>query len=223
MIIKAETKADIIYHDLKKKILANLLPAETHLIIRQLSKEYGTSDIPVREALKELTAEGILETIPHVGSRVRGISQKSIQDMLEMRELLEPLAARLAVERITLEQFNDLKKHWQDMIDDYNNQALEDYAKSNRSFHSLLIESCGNNCLQKALENLILMEKRIQIVFELFPDIIDDSYREHAEMIGLIEQKKGLEMEKLMAKHKKRAFDKMRLYFKMTISEENCR
>ncbi|MEN6316675.1 MAG: GntR family transcriptional regulator [Veillonellales bacterium] len=220
MIIKAETKATIIYHDLKKKILANMLPAETHLIIRQLSKEYGTSDIPVREALKELTAEGILETIPHIGSKVRGISQESIRGMLEMRELLEPVAARLAVKRITPEQFHDLKECWQDMMDAYNRQALKEYSKDNRAFHSILIKACGNDCMQKTLENLIIMEKRIQTVFELFPEIIEDSYREHAEMIHFIEQKNGSEMEKLMAKHKKRAFDKMRLYFKIRTNDD---
>ena len=78
MPISPMTKSASIYQELKRKILEGILDPGTHLIIKQISSEYGISDIPVREALKELNAEGLVETIPHVGSKVAAFSQKNI-------------------------------------------------------------------------------------------------------------------------------------------------
>lgn len=213
MSIHVQTKAEIVYNDLKNKILKNLLPPGTRLVIRNLSKEYGTSDIPVREALKELTAEGLIETIPHVGSTVKEISYKTIKDMLEFRLLLEPIIAKLAIQRIDPVEIEDLKSLISAM---QSKDAQSDptlYAKLNRDFHSILLYATHNDYIIKAVTNLMQLEKRTQTIFNLFPETISQSLIEHKEILSCIQNKDLVGVEKISLEHKRRSFDKILAYY----------
>lgn len=213
MSISPMTKSASIYYELKKRILEGKLEPGTHLIIKQIATEYGISDIPVREALKELNAEGLVETIPHVGSRVKGFSTKNVKDMLEMRECLEPFAAELAVinaDDLTIKQLENccLTAEMALKVKD-----VQKYSECNKAFHRLIIEGCGNQLLMNTIFEMMESEKRMRMVFEIFPEILEDSLKEHCQMLSFIKEKKSKEMWQLMYHHKKRSFDKMRKYF----------
>lgn len=213
MTIVAQTKTELIYEDLKRKILSGELPPDSRLVIRKLSTEYGSSDIPVREALKELTAEGLLETKPHVGSRVIGISVANVKDMLQMREYLEPLAARLAAKNSTPEIIEALKLAYEHSKASAAKKDAAAYSAANRSFHAIILQACGNIYLQKMLEELLEIDKRTRMIFQINSQIIPKSMLEHREMIRLMEAKDGEGMAKLTKLHKCRAMKKIKEYF----------
>lgn len=215
MSINAMTKAASIYQEVKKNIMSGELQPGTHLIIKQLATKYGISDIPVREALKELNVEGLVETIPHVGSRVANISLKNIADMLVMREYLEPFAAELAADHADDQVIEKLEVIYQAMQDAFQANDIEEYGKLNKNFHYIIIQASENQILIHTILDLIESEKRMRKVFQIFPDILENSCREHGEMIQLIKEHKKLAMKQLMYEHKKRSFDKMRKYFKI--------
>lgn len=207
------TKSASIYYELKRRILEGKLEPGTHLVIKQIATEYGISDIPVREALKELNAEGLVETIPHVGSRVKGFSTKNVKDMLEMRECLEPFAAELAVinaDDLTIKQLENYCIAAETAI---KAKDIQKYSECNKAFHRLIIEAGGNQLLTNTILEMIESEKRMRMVFEMFPEIIEDSVKEHCQMLAFFKEKKSKEMNQLMYYHKKRSFDKMRKYF----------
>lgn len=215
MTIVAQTKTELIYDDLKKKILSCELPPDTRLVIRKLSTEYGSSDIPVREALKELTAEGLLETTPHVGSKVIGVSVENVRDMVQMREFLEPLAARLAAKNSNPEIVAALKQayaHSKEMAETGDATA---YSNANRAFHAIIMKACNNIYLQKMLEDLLEIDKRTRMIFQINSQIIPKSMAEHREMIKLMEAKDGEGMAKLTKLHKGRALKRMKEYFNL--------
>ncbi|MGG5965215.1 GntR family transcriptional regulator [Salmonella enterica] len=213
MKIIAKTKAKLIYDDLKHKILSGELKAGTRLIIHDLALSYGSSDIPVREALKELAAEDLTEMNPHKGSSVRHLSLKELHDMLEIRKTLEPLAARLAAENITPELIQALEAVYQQLATVALEENFAKFSTLNREFHSLIIEACGNTYLTRILRELLSNERRTKAVFELFPEMISVSLKEHGEIIQLLKEKKGEEIAGLMLKHKARAYDRLQRYF----------
>lgn len=215
MVIVSKTKTELVYNDLKKKILSCELKPEARLVIRQLAQEYGSSDIPVREALKELTAEGLVETVPHKGSTVVGISIKNIQDMLQMREYLEPIAASLAAQNSTPAVIKELKKAYENTIKIAASGDMQAYSLANRAFHDIIIKNCGNTYLQNMLHELINIDKRTCMIFQIYSKTIEKSKVEHLEMIKLMEDKDSQKLAELTRIHKNRAFQKIKKYFKL--------
>ncbi|PHI28115.1 GntR family transcriptional regulator [Budvicia aquatica] len=221
MTMITKTKAKMIYDDLKRRILSGELKADVRLVIHQLAVSYDSSDIPVREALKELAAEDLIEMSPHKGSRVKKLSVKEMQDMLEIRKNLEPLAARLAAENSTPELIAALEGvfHRSEKLAEEKNYS--EYSNVNREFHQLIVEASDNTYLKKILSELLSNERRTKTIFDLFPDIVTVSLKEHRQMIRLIEAKKGQEIAELMLMHKSRSYGKLQDYFSKLSHEAN--
>lgn len=209
-----QTKAEAIYCDLKSRILSGELKADMRLKIRQLAISYESSDIPVREALKELAAEELIEMNPHRGSIVKRFSLKEMQNMLEVREVLEPLAAKLAAERATPELVAALKKIQEKCKKFDREHNYIDYSNANREFHRLIIEASDNDYIIKYMEKLLILQIYTKTIFELFPETTEFSLEDHEKIISLIKKKDGDGLQKIMLGHKKRAYNKLREHFK---------
>ena len=214
MSITSITKSEAIYNEVKKEILNGILKPGTRLLIQHIANQYGVSDIPVREALRELTAEGFVETTPHIGSRVASMSLKGIEEMFFMREFLEPLAAELAVENIDEQTIEVLERYYFKMEKTLKAGDVTEYRDINRAFHKLLIEISGNGLLTKTIFELMESEKRMQMIFQLFPEILEISNKEHRMMLQFIKERNGKALAKTVYHHKKRVFDKMRKYLR---------
>lgn len=222
------TKSSVIHDELRQAILSGALKPGTDLIIKQIAEQYGISDIPVREALKKLNAEGLVDSIPHVGSKVASISLQNIEDMLIVREHLDSLAAKLAAENADDRIIASLEAYCSNMQTALTANDVTAYQALNKKFHSCIIEASGNQVLIKMINDLLYSEKRMAIifrsVFELFPDIIRESMADHQQMMIYFRSKNSKALAKLMYRHKKRAFDKMRRYIRENIDkkEEIC-
>lgn len=98
------------YVDIRNKILKGELPVGMAISRRQLAEEFKISVPPVTEALQRLEAEGILESKPRVGTRVRKPTRQEIEDRCLLREALECQSARLFAERATSTEKNELAR-----------------------------------------------------------------------------------------------------------------
>jgi DNA-binding GntR family transcriptional regulator len=166
----------------------------------------------VREALRELTAEGFVETIPHVGSRVASMSLKDIEEMLVMRECLEPYAAELAALHAEEKTIEKLERYPLDMKKAFDAHDTGTYRDLNSAFHKLFIEASGNQLMTKTIAELRDSEKRMRMIFQLFPEILELSNKEHGLMVRYLKERNGKALSKVVYEHKKRVFDKLRKY-----------
>ena len=208
------TKSEAIYRELKKVILNGTLKPGTRLLIQQIARQYGVSDIPVREALKELTAEGFVETKPHVGSRVASMSLKDIEEMLVMRECLEPYAAELAAVNADEKTIAKLERYNLDMKKAFDAKDTAAYRDINRAFHKLFVEASGNRMMSKTILELMDSEQRLWLIFQLFPEILELSNKEHGMIVRHLRERNGKALSQVVYEHKKRAFDKLLKYLK---------
>lgn len=218
MSITSITKSEAIYNEVKKEIFNGILKPGTRLLIQHIAKQYGVSDIPVREALRKLTSEGFVETIPHIGSKVASMSLKGIEEMFFMREFLEPLAAELAVENADEQTIEILERYYFEMKKALEAGDVTEYRDLNRAFHKLFIEVSGNELLTKTIFELMESEKRMQMIFQLFPEIFEISDKEHGMMLLLLKERNGKVLAKVVYEHKKRVFDKMRKYLRSQLN-----
>lgn len=105
---------DVVFNTLRKAILRGELKPGERLMEIQLANKLGVSRTPIREAIRKLELEGLVLMIPRKGAEVAQITEKNMQDVLEVRKALEELSVQLACERITPEQVEEMRNAAED-------------------------------------------------------------------------------------------------------------
>jgi DNA-binding GntR family transcriptional regulator len=131
-------------------ILQGDLPPGSRLVETRLAKQLGTSQAPVREALRDLASLGFIDTKPYRGSWVRQPSKQELIEAIEVRAELESLAARLAATRRTEQCVADLDRLLEEMTEAAERHNPHDHAVKNTQFHARIVEAAGNRSLEKA-------------------------------------------------------------------------
>ncbi|KZK97994.1 putative HTH-type transcriptional regulator YdfH [Pseudovibrio sp. Ad14] len=178
--IKAGSAADPIYRDLKFKIMKGTLEGGRPLRQDEIASAHGVSKIPVREALRRLEIEGLVEFRPQRGAIVRKLSAEDVLQFIDIRLALECRALELAIPNM-IER--DLE-HARSLLDDYAAEtAIERWSDFNLQFHRLLYEPCGNKHLLGMISDL---EQRIGPYMRLQvteASGLDRPMREHHEIL----------------------------------------
>lgn len=139
-----ETLREKTVERLRESILNQFFAPGERLIERELCELTGVSRTSVREALRQLESEGLIETIPNRGPVVTSLSLEDAMQIYEVREALEGLAARLFVKRASDELVDALARAGEEMIEaavEGNTNAVPDRLDA---FYRLLFEGCGN-------------------------------------------------------------------------------
>jgi DNA-binding GntR family transcriptional regulator len=131
---------------LLERILGGDLRPGDRIVELQVAQELGTSQAPVREALRELQSLGFVEHEPYRGSRVRGISEEEIAEIYPVRAALEELAAQEAASRLGGE-VAELEREFGAMRTAADRGDLNDLAAHDATFHRLIVEAAGNQVL----------------------------------------------------------------------------
>ncbi len=141
-----------LYTELQKDILSGDLPDGSKLTEQAVCKRYNVSRTPVREALRQLEADGLIENIPNRGAYVTGLSKRDISDLFDLRALFEVQAVEWAIKRMGSEDFDRLSESME-FMEFYT--LKEDTAKVlsfNSLFHSIIYGGTGNRKLRRSLE-----------------------------------------------------------------------
>lgn len=133
-----------VYNHLRKAILSGQIPVGERLIESRLASQIGTSRTPIREALHKLELEDLVSSIPRVGYFVRGLSEKDIRDICEIRSAVEGLAARRAISKITERNLERLRKNIEQSKKVINRGATEKMVDLDAEFHDILCQSSGS-------------------------------------------------------------------------------
>ncbi|HEY9678770.1 MAG TPA: GntR family transcriptional regulator [Drouetiella sp.] len=129
------------------------------LVELQIAKEFATSQAPIREALSQLEAMRVVETQPYKGTRVREVSRREMQECLEIRGLLEQLAAEKMGDLI-LPRIDELRERANETVCAARERDSQKYGLSNIEFHRIIVEACGNETLLMVWE-MIAPETRM--------------------------------------------------------------
>ena len=168
-----------------------------------LGKELGVSRTPVREALRQLELEGLVTIIPNKGAFVTGITQKDIQDIYEMRFMLEGLCARWATEHITEAQLEELEEII--FLSEFHSRRYgssgDQVTELDGRFHRVLYEASQSRMLSRVLSDVhrySLMARRSSMVSE---ERARKSIREHKQILRAIRDNDANLAEQLANEH----------------------
>ena len=146
---------DQVAAELRSRIADGRVAPGERLYEKAIAEELGVSRIPVREAIRMLQSEGLVSVQPRRGVLVRRLNRQAVQDLFDIREALEVLAARLAAERAdqaALRQLGELAEVGRRALDDGDDQAI---AASNTAFHDSIYRLAGNALIPEVLDPLM--------------------------------------------------------------------
>ncbi len=159
MLAPTPSATDHVLDQIRSAILAGRLPAGETLRQEDLAERLGVSRMPVREAIRRLHAEGLVEVLPSRRVRVAPLDRAEIEDIYDMRAALEPLAVRLAVPRLTKAQLREAA-HALEAADDEDD--ADTFGVRNAAFHLALMTSCERPRLLNEIASLLDLSDRYQ-------------------------------------------------------------
>ena len=174
------SRTDQVYNYLLEAIISNRIPAGTPIVETDIAVELNVSRTPIREALKELEAEGLVCRYPSIGTVVLAITPHDVEEIFALRILLETFALRLSWNKITKEELDSVEEIF---INLDNNSPKERYREGDTRLHALIVNKAGNKRLKKILDLLNSQIERFRRVAAHSYSRPEYSRKEHLEII----------------------------------------
>ncbi|MBW8792877.1 MAG: GntR family transcriptional regulator [Streptomyces sp.] len=177
--------------ELRQMIISGELPPRSSLSEMALSETFGVSRTPIREALKQLQIEGLVEVRPRVGTFVAVPSRREITELFQMKELLEGAAARLLAFRGNVPEVARIEENMRQADEAVHAGDAERYAQLVHEFHDLIVIGADNSKLEAHYRTLM--------------NQLGESDHEHHRVLDLILAKDGDGAERVMREHVSRS------------------
>jgi DNA-binding GntR family transcriptional regulator len=204
------TLHDAIVARVRDMIIEGELAPGTRLHEGNLGKMLGVSRTPLREALKFLVSEGLLELSPGRGAVVRQFSAKDVHDSLIVLGNLEGLAGRLACESATDAEIREVRQLHDRMMDMYEKRDRLPYFKLNQSIHSAILRLSKNEALVSVHSVLQARLKRIRYIGNEGPEKWAGAVADHIEMIEALEARDADRLSKILTAHMEKTWERVR-------------
>lgn len=193
-----------VYDRIRTDILEGVYKDYEELKEATLGEKMGVSRTPVREALRQLELEGLVEIVPNKGARVTGITKKDMDDIYQIRYLLEGLSARWATEHITEEQLEKMEEVL--YLTEFHAQK-GNYAQVyelDSQFHELLYEASGSKILNNILSDFHMYVTRVRKISLASRSRSKNSTDEHRAILNAIKERDADKAEEFAHAHVKR-------------------
>ncbi|MCC9604706.1 GntR family transcriptional regulator [Blastopirellula sp. JC732] len=198
-MVKRQCMSDEIRDTLATRIYDGSLQPGERLIELAIAQEFGTSQTPVREALRELEAMRLVQSEPYKGTRVREITPREMAEAYLVRAILEQRAAELAAPR-----FQNSIDRLQQKVDEICESAargdIDAYARSNMEFHRAIVAAADNQVLLQSWDAL-QFDARIRVNLFRKNKAIVDRAAEHQPIIDALARGDGDEAGRLLREH----------------------
>ena len=195
---------DLVYLELKHKILTGEIVSQTRLMEIDLSEKMNVSRTPIREAIKKLSDDGLVKIVPRRGAYVANISIKDMLDVFEVREDMEGFVAKLAAQRI-----NDKEKEELCKIAAEYDEALakaedkESIIELDEKFHNFIVGCCGNDTLSELVKYVQELSLRFRYLYYNDYSLYKSTAEQHHKIMDAINNGRAEEARKEADAHVK--------------------
>jgi DNA-binding GntR family transcriptional regulator len=212
MSIHFKTKSEAAYETIRTAILNRKYKAGEKIQSSKLAAELGISEIPIRESIKKLESDGLLQTTPHVGTVVCKIDAREYIEILMIKTELEAFATKLATPYITEADLKFLEEKNQEMALALSENDLRSFSSSHKEFHFKIYDASPYPYLYRLIVDLWEKSYLAKDLFCLVPQRAYDSQKEHRNLVDAIRSKNAILAERIVRKQKKRAVKSMIKY-----------
>lgn len=192
---------DVVFNTLREAILKGELQPGERLMELQLASKLGVSRTPIREAIRMLEQEGLAVTVPRKGAEVARMTLKDMEDVLEVRDALDELAAQMACERMTAEQLQalkDTKKEFEEILESGDVKKIADV---DVRLHDIIYEATDNARLIALLGNMREQLFRYRVECLKNPENYPALIAEHNAIVDALEARDKVKVTEAMHEH----------------------
>lgn len=186
---------------LRSMVIEGILVAGEKVPERALCEKLGVSRTPMREALKVLAADGLLNLEPNKGARVRALTVEDLEEVFPVMGALEALAGELACTNISHEQLKELKAAHAAMLMHYHDADMPNYFKQNEQIHRIIFDATGNATLLSMYRSLSVRVRSARYLANMTPARWEQSVNEHEEMIVALDNRDSKELGSILKRH----------------------
>ena len=180
---------DVVFNTLREAILKGELQPGERLMELQLASKLGVSRTPIREAIRMLEQEGLAVTMPRKGAEVARMTLKDMEDVLEVREALDELAARIACAKINDEQLENLKSIRDEFKKSLDSGDVKKIAEEDVRFHDAIYEATDNAKLIALTNNIREQMYRYRVEYLKDQNNYPILIAEHDAIVNALEQR----------------------------------
>lgn len=168
---------------------------------KQLCEKFGVSRTPLREALKVLSSEGLVELLPNRGARVIQLTLKKVKDTYDLMGALEGLSGELACQHISDDEIAAIAALHERMLAHYRNKELAEYFDTNREIHESLLAASRNEVLQEMYNNLSQRVKRVRYSKKMTDSYWRRAVNDHENMLTALKKRDGKQLGQILRDH----------------------
>ena len=194
---------DVVFNTLRQAILKGELKPGERLMEIALAERLGVSRTPIREAMRKLEQEGLVVMIPRRGAQVANITEKDLNDVLEVRIALENVAIEKACARMTEEEMRRLwlaAKEFEHTIAEGN---LVKLAEADVAFHEVIYQASDNKRLIQVLNNMREQIYRYRVEYLKDENNYPTLMKEHKDIVEGLVRKNKMQVTATMHQHVK--------------------
>ncbi|MHB9038008.1 MAG: GntR family transcriptional regulator [Armatimonadota bacterium] len=178
-----------VYQTIAEQIITGALPPGTRITEEGIAAQLGVSRTPVREAMKALAKDELVELLPRRGAYVRQLSKDDFEEIYELREALEGMAARLAATRVACEDLEELTEQIEICKQEIAHGQTERCLEFDAALHCLIMARCGNERLCKTLKSINNLVHYFRSGVARDSRRIADAFTEHCKLLTALEQR----------------------------------
>jgi DNA-binding GntR family transcriptional regulator len=173
--------------NLRDMIVEGALSPGQRISEGDLCDQFGISRTPMREALKVLASEGLVDIKPNRGTRIAEITLEDIDELFEAASGIERLCGELATKKLTESNLDQLKSLHERMTKYFKNGQRHDYFRLNQETHNFIVQLSGNSVLREIHANIMVKVRRARYLAILSVERWEESVQEHAGILEAME------------------------------------
>jgi len=199
--IERRSIPEAIRDSLQERILNGEFKEGDALVQDVIAEEYQVSRMPVREALRQLEADGLVAMRTHKGAVVTTVPTEQVEELFDLRALLESDLLGRALPRMTDGDIVEARKILEDLEESYRRRDMASWGRLNWEFHRRLYAPAGRSQTLAVLQNINLQVERYIRLHLLMTDGIEEAEREHREILKLCALRDGERAEAFLRQH----------------------
>lgn len=205
MLPQYRSKKQMIYEFLKQEIIRGVYAPGTRFVIDELAAKLDVSQVPIREAMQQLEADGFVTTEPYVGARIASLDASVIIEIFGLLEAHEVLCSRKACYAVT----EDDLKQLQAMINEMDGLVgdSEKWSEKNKAFHLYICDCSKMHLVRKMMERVFDHWDRLRLYYlkDVSGQRTHEAQAEHHELFAAMRERDADKVENIIRTHNQRA------------------
>lgn len=198
---KSASLTQRVYAMLRTEILTCVIEPGTEVSEAELAERFDVSKTPVREALATLRSDGLVRTFPRRGYQVVPVTFGDMNELFDLRTILEAGAAELACQRITDAEIDNLHRLADVVYDRAEQPSLKRFVQANRDFHAAIVKASGNERLLQLLTRQIDELERFFYLGARLRDVSSETQSDHHDIVETLRKRDPAAARQIMIRH----------------------